>query len=705
MLLFINRYLRRPSKDKDTGRNKGHGEKKIEMQSLCASETSHACAHGCLTAPFLSLMEARNPRQQQQTTTLTTTRISRSNFAKSTTSSLFPNTYFTNHESLPPLPDAFSNFSAAYPQYSETQQADHIREREYYHLVNHVCLDYTGFNLFSHAQMHSSIASSSSDPPPSRALLQPPFFNISYKSASLKSHVQYGNRETALESAIRKRITNVLNISDEEYSMVCTANRSTAFRLLAESYPFHTNKRLLTVYDYESEAVSALAESAQKKGAKVISASFTWPSLRIHSARLRKKVSKKRKKKRRGLFVFPLQSRMTGARYPYLWMALAQENGWHVVLDACALGPKDMDTLGLSLIKPDFIICSFFKVFGENPAGFAGLFIKKSSSAVLEASTIAKSIGIVSIVPARSLSRLPTDYSGTDLEEAQSSKFQLEEEEDAETTSSFSGPIPPRTCNGSFHPDDGLAENPSSVEQIQIKRPEQGETSETRRPIVSKDEEKADPSPEIVEVESDNNSVQAERTETNREGDKSMKIECRGLDHADSLGLLLISSRLRCITNWLVIALMKLQHPHSENGHALVRIYGPRIKFDRGPALAFNVFDWKGEKVDPALVQKLADRSNVSLSCGFIRNIWFSDKYEGAKDAVLERRVSETTVASKRKENIDLGINVVNASLGYLTNFEDAYKLWAFIAKFLDADFVEKERWRYMALNQKMIEI
>ncbi|KAG1360666.1 molybdenum cofactor sulfurase 3-like [Cocos nucifera] len=700
MLLFINRYFRRPSNDiggrRDKGQLKEEGEKKMDMLSFCAGEASHPCAHGCLAAPLLSLMEPSNPKHR----TTTTTRISRSNFAKSTTSSLFPNTHFTNHESLPPLADAFFSFSAVYPRYAETQQADHIRDREYYHLMNHVCLDYTGFNLFSHAQMRSSVAG----PPPS-GLLQPPFFNISYKSASLKSRVLYGNQETVLESAIRRRIMDVLNISDEEYSMVCTANRTTAFRLLAESYPFHSNKRLLTVYDYESEAVGAMAESAQKKGAKLMSASFTWPSLRIHSARLRKKVSK-RKKKRRGLFVFPLQSRMTGARYPYLWMAMAQENGWHVVLDACALGPKDMDTLGLSLIKPDFIICSFFKVFGENPAGFAGLFIKKSSSAVLETSAIARSIGVVSIVPARTLSQLPDDYSGTDLD-AQSSKFQLEED-DAETTSSFSGPIPTRICNGSSRTDDGLAENPSSVKQIQNKRFEQGETSQIRGRMVSKEEEEeeenAERSPEIVQLE-DGNSVQAARTAANSRVDKSMEIECRGLDHADSLGLILISSRLRYITNWLVIALMKLRHPHSENGHALIRIYGPRIKFDRGPAIAFNVFDWKGEKVEPALVQKLADRSNISLSCGFIHNIWFSDKYEAEKDAVLERKVGEITVASKRKESIDLGINVVNASLGYLTNFEDAYKLWAFIAKFLDADFVEKEKWRYMALNQKMIEV
>lgn len=50
-------------------------------------------------------------------------------------------------------------------------------------------------------------------------------------------------------------------------------------------------------------------------------------------------------------------------------------------------------------------------------------------------------------------------------------------------------------------------------------------------------------------------------------------------------------------------------------------------------------------------------------------------------------------------------VNVVTVALGFLTNFEDIYRLWAFVAQFLDADFVEKERWRYTALNQKTVEV
>ncbi|URE27095.1 hypothetical protein MUK42_14374 [Musa troglodytarum] len=639
------------------------GKTMIEIQSPCIGDFAESCTHGCCPVPFLGLVESSTTVRHARATTAG---ISRMNFAKLTKDSIFPNTRFTNHECLPPLPDALSDFIRAYPQYGETEEADRIRNSEYCHLSDHVCLDYTGFSLFSHAQVHSSIASTSGDPRPS-GLLQPPYFSIAYKSASLKSQVQYGNQDTALESAIRRRIMLFLDILDGAYNMICTANRTTAFRLLAESYPFHANKGLLSVYDYESEAMYAMTKSAYRRGAKVKSASFSWPSLRIHSDKLMEKLSKG-KKKRRGLFVFPLQSRVTGARYPYSWMTVAKEHGWQVVLDACALGPKDLDTLGLSLIQPDFIICSFFKVFGENPSGFAGIFIKKSSTAALESSAIARSIGVVSIIPSRRLSQLTDDYSGTDLD-GHSSRNQFDED-DIETISSFSGPLPTHIGNDSAAIDNVLGEFASTQKQKQVERSDQ------------------------------------EKSTTTAEANKSMEILCRGLDHADSLGLLLISSRLRCITNWLVVALIKLQHPHSDSGHSLVRIYGPQIKFDRGPAIAFNIFDWKGEKIKPVLVQKLADRSNISLSCGFLNNICFSDKYEAEKHKVLERRAREITVAGNRKkEKTTVGINVLNASLSFLTNFEDAYKLWTFVAKFLDADFVEKERWRYLALNQKTVEV
>ncbi|KAK1392801.1 Molybdenum cofactor sulfurase [Heracleum sosnowskyi] len=615
-------------------------------------EATQAFVQGCFSTPSTNMPELSDNTIPKPTGTLA---ACRRNFVESTDSFFFPNTHFTNHESLPPMKESFTQFRKAFPQFSETNKVDLIRATEYNHLSlsNHVCLDYLGIGLFSHSQTILDCSSSSSSPPPQCSDF--PFFSTLYKSVNLKTQLLHGDHSSELESTIKKRIMDFLNISEDDYCMVFTTNRSSAFKLVAESYPFRSSRKLLTVYDYESEAVEGMINTSEKRGAEAMSAEFKWPRLRIHSEKLRKILVRKKKQKRhRGLFVFPLQSRITGTSYSFQWMRIAQENGWHILLDACALGPKDMNSFGLSLLRPDFLVCSFYKVFGENPTGFGCLFVKKSMIPILEDST-------------------STD---TELEQA----FRMGEDEAGVANPSS---LLHNTSVQTQVPAELKVKNLSRYEMQSSKFSPKanGKTKEVGKSLLL--------------------NVQENKPELGANG--SLEIKCRGLDHVDSLGLVQISNRMRCLINWLINALIKLQHPHTENKISLVRIYGPKVKFDRGPALAFNVYDWKGEKVEPVLVQKLADRSNISLSNGFLHQIWFSENYEEEKERLLESRC-EGKEKNKNKKTCN-GITVVTAALGFLANFEDTYRLWSFIARFLDADFVEKERWRYTALNQKTVEV
>ncbi|XP_073298797.1 uncharacterized protein [Primulina huaijiensis] len=604
------------------------------MQSNCIREASSTCLHACCVNPLLGLPDPRSSPPK-------TAANPRADFATAVLSSIQPNTFFTNHETLPSLTESVSCLQKALPQYLNTILADKIRAQEYYHLSlsNHVCLDYIGQGLFSYSQRQdcnptAEIASSSSSVAvsPSQGEMDVPFFDISYKSANLSSCLLYGCQESEFEGRTRKRILRYMNVLEEDYTLVFTANQSSAFRLLADSYPFMSNQNLLTVYDYENEAVEAMIDTAKRKGARTLSAVFSWPSFRVNSKRLRKMIVTKSKPKNRGLFVFPLQSRVTGSQYSYQWMNLARENGWHVLLDACALGAKEMETLGLSLFQPDFLIGSFFKIFGENPSGFCSLIVKKSSISELRQSST--SMGIVSLIPAK-------------------------------------GPFENLVFDQTIH------QTPSSSTSHQNRNqesPVNGTNSKQKQPLFS----------EIMEVDK----------KIDDSGDSG--IEFRGLDHADKLGLILISSRNRCLINWLLNALLCLRHPHSGNGIPLIRIFGPKIKLNRGASIAFNVYDWKGERVDPILVQKLADRNKISVSCGFLKNILPSENFQEEKEKMLEK--------SKNGKQ-DYGLGVVSISIGFQTNFEDVYRLWSFVSRFLDADFVEKERWRYTALNQTTVEV
>ncbi|XP_004515791.1 molybdenum cofactor sulfurase-like [Cicer arietinum] len=581
----------------------------------CSRGASQPCFNACFPSPFLASDESHNNTNSSNSNT-----NDKVDLTSATSSSLYPNTPFTNHESLPLLQDSYDNFIKSFPQFSTTSQVDQIREQEYHNLnLSNTCLDYNGYGLFSYAQQHQKYCPSS--PSSSSYLnLEQSFFDISINSINLKSHILYGGHESELETRIKDRIMAFMNVSESDYALVFIANEVSAFKLVADSFQFETKGELLNVYDHKSEALEMMIDSCKKQGVQILSAEFTWPNLEIQWRKLKKMVTCKKKKRKKGsLFVFPLYSKVSGTPYSYFWMSLAQENGWCVLLDLCALRPKEMDTLGMSLFKPDFMVCSFYKVFGENPSGFGCLFVKKSSICSLKDSGNSTTLGIISLVP-------------------------------------------------------------TFIPQCHISSSNQNEKGES--------------SSEIVELQGMKN--------------ERFEIECRGLDQADSVGLIVISTRTRYLINWLVNALMSLQHPNHENRFSLIRIYGPKINSHRGPTVAFNIFDWKGEKIDPSLVQKLADRNNISLSRSFLKNVKFLDRNQEEMEWALETKgtqVDKLGLSKKKTGPDETGILILTATLGFLTNFEDAYRLWAFVSKFLDADFVEKERWRYIALNQNTIEV
>ncbi|CAE6181695.1 unnamed protein product [Arabidopsis arenosa] len=558
------------------------------MNSHFIQEASETCFNGCCSSPFSS--HSMSEKQEELEFSVITTG----------TSFLTRETKFTSQESLPRLRTSFYDLITAFPDYLQTNQADHLRSTEYENLSSSSHVFGQQQPLFSYSQFRE-ISESESD-------LNHSLFTLFCKQVSFGKELLLFKEESRFQSRMRKRITSFMNLEESEYHMILTQDRSSAFKIVAELYSFKTNPNLLTVYNYEDEAVEEMIRISEKKGVKPESAEFSWPSTEILSEKLKRRITRsKRRGSKRGLFVFPLQSLVTGAAYSYSWMSLAHENNWHVLLDTSALGSKDMETLGLSLFQPDFLICSFTEVLGQDdPSGFGCLFIKKSSSTAL--------------------SEEPTNPANLMAVKAEPSwkwKTEYPEQNDEIT------PVD--------HEDHKVASTSGS---------------------------------EIVEIESSS------------EQDKAM-IEFRGLDHADSLGLILISRRSKSLTLWLLRALRTLQHPgYHQTEMPLVKIYGPKTKPSRGPSISFNIFDWQGEKVDPLMVERLAERENIGLRCAYLHKIRIGNK-------------------RRSEEAMSLRLSVVSVRLGgFMTNFEDVFKVWEFVSRFLDADFVEKEKWRKKALEK-----
>lgn len=832
---------------------------------------------------------------------------------------------FCSEDSIPDLRDAFSTFLTMYPKFQSSEKIDQLRSEEYSHLSEmfaKVCLDYCGFGLFSHYQIQQYWESSA--------------FSLSEITANLSNHALYGGAEKGTaEHDIKTRIMDYLNIPENEYGLVFTVSRGSAFKLLAESYPFETNKRLLTMFDHESQSVNWMAQSAKEKGAKVSTAWFKWPTLKLCSTELRKQISNKKRRKKdsaAGLFVFPVQSRVTGAKYSYQWMAFAQQNNWHVLLDAGALGPKDMDSLGLSLFRPDFIITSFYRVFGSDPTGFGCLLIKKSVIGSLQNHNGRTGSGMVRISPVfpqylsdsvdgldgligiqddavngneefmpetNAGSQLPAfsgvytsnqvrevfdaeidqdnssdrDGASTIFEEAESISVGevmkspiFSEDESSEnsywidlgqspfgsdnsgplTRPKMNSPLPPlwfagRKNNNRLSPelaskvskspmyDDrrlhlrkhndpvlsfdaavlSMSQEPHRVKDIPeeeqfveaeptrgsnadtkhvgeiqeesgtgansimtgskltsvengfrpsavrrsnhesgftseihqdakesaIKRETEGEfrllgrrerdrftggrffgvveesdggasmgrrvsfSTEERKEIWSNSVEPGEAS--VTTLDDDVSLSDGEEYGDEQDLDREQDIVCRHLDHINMLGLNKTSLRLRYLINWLVTSLLRLQLRGSDEegaGVSLVQIYGPKIKYERGAAVAFNVRDSSGEGViHPEVVQKLADKNGISLGIGFLSHIRIVDsptkRHRGVALDLEDAALCKPMANNGRQDGKHgfLRVEVVTATLGFLTNFEDVYKMWAFVAKFLDPSFVEED--------------
>ncbi|PIN03675.1 Molybdenum cofactor sulfurase [Handroanthus impetiginosus] len=797
---------------------------------------------------------------------------------------------FESGDSIPHLNEAFSKFLTMYPKYQSSEKIDQLRSDEYSHLsggASKVCLDYCGFGLFSLLQTVHYWESST--------------FSLSEITANLSNHALYGGAESGtMEHDIKMRIMDYLNIPENEYGLVFTVSRGSAFKLLAESYPFQTNKRLLTMFDHESQSVNWMAQSAREKGAKVHSAWFRWPTLKLCSTDLRKQISNKKKRKKDsavGLFVFPVQSRVTGAKYSYQWMALAQQNNWHVLLDAGSLGPKDMDSLGLSLFRPDFIITSFYRVFGYDPTGFGCLLIKKSVMGCLQSQSGHAGSGIVKITPVFAMylsdsmdnipgfgedeeasgngevnsenrpgSQLPAfsgaftsaqvrdvfesemehdnssdrDGASTIFEEIESvsigemMKSPVFSEDESSDNSLWidlgqsplgsdnaghsnkhkaSSPLPPawfssrknnklpspNTSKSSNSPMYSKELNPGRHEDRHVlsfdaafrsvsqeldhfkEIPEEEQfveryparTAENlhfheieEEPEINRSNQRSTQNGLSSEIRLEKESAIRRETEgefrllerrersriaggrffgieeTEPAGSKGRRVSfsmednrrahisqnfeagelsaslddddylsngeygdqdsdrgepeiiCRHLDHINMLGLNKTTSRLRFLINWLVTSLLQLRLPgtNGKESAPLVHIYGPKIKYERGAAVAFNVRDKNRGLISPEVVQKLAESHGISLGVGILSHIRILDSSKHNRGLSLD----DTTLCKPMENGRHDGksgfirVEVVTASLGFLTNFEDVYKLWAFVAKFLDPTFVKE---------------
>jgi selenocysteine lyase/cysteine desulfurase len=274
-------------------------------------------------------------------------------------------------EDQPPPPPGFLS---AYPGYLSTAVLDRLRATEYSYLDagGHVYLDYTGAGLPAQAQLAAHAERIAG-----RCFGNP----HSENPTSAES--------TDLVERARLAVLAHFNAPPEEYAAIFTPNATGACRLVGEAYPFGPRTRLVLTWDNHN-SVNGIREFARSRGAITQYVPFNSPELRVDDDAIRQALAQRAPLRaawrmgalsaaagpRRGLLAYPAQSNFSGVQHPLAWIQTAHEQGYDVLLDAAAYVPTNR--LDLSVVKPDFVAVSWYKVFGY-PTGVGCLIARREA--------------------------------------------------------------------------------------------------------------------------------------------------------------------------------------------------------------------------------------------------------------------------------------------------------------------------------------
>jgi selenocysteine lyase/cysteine desulfurase len=254
-----------------------------------------------------------------------------------------------------------SAFLDAYPSYTTTRALDDLRATDYPGLDKQTYLDYTAANVYALSQLDRH-----------HALLRENLCGNPHSTNPASS------KSAEFVERARRAVLAFFSASPDEWEVVFTANASQALKLIGESYPFARGDQFLLTFDNHN-SVNGIREFARATGATATYVPVVLPEMRVDEHDLAVGLELARPGGH-NLFAYPAQSNFSGVQHPLEWIARAHAKGWDVLLDAAAFTATN--PLDLSRWTPDFVVQSFYKLFGY-PTGVGCLLARKTALAKL----------------------------------------------------------------------------------------------------------------------------------------------------------------------------------------------------------------------------------------------------------------------------------------------------------------------------------
>ncbi|XP_024966183.1 molybdenum cofactor sulfurase isoform X2 [Cynara cardunculus var. scolymus] len=305
-------------------------------------------------------------------------------------------------------------FGESYGYPNAPKNIDDIRATEFKRLDGNVYLDHAGATLYSELQMEAIF----------KDLTTTVYGNPhSQSSSSLAT-------SDVLEDA-RNQVLKICNASPKEYKCIFTSGATAALKLVGEAFPWSSQSTFMyTIENHNS--VLGIREYALNEGAAALAIDFreatksdtcrsTRSSIKVFQHPLQKRsearvLDEEPTGHTYNLFAFPSECNFSGVRFNLDLIDIIKEDSerilegarhcrgcWMVLLDAakgCSTDPPD-----LSKYKADFVVISFYKLFGY-PTGLGALIVRNEAAKLLKKTyfsggTVAASIADMDFVKRR----------------------------------------------------------------------------------------------------------------------------------------------------------------------------------------------------------------------------------------------------------------------------------------------------------------
>ncbi|KAL3664121.1 hypothetical protein V7S43_011005 [Phytophthora oleae] len=261
-----------------------------------------------------------------------------------------------------------------------TLQVDAMRANEFPHMHGSVYLDHAGATMYSKMQLDAAFQE-----------LQSGLFTNPH-SATGSAHAE---STTAKIDNVRRQMLAFFSASEEEYALIFTSGATAALKLVGESFPWTTNSTFAHSMDSHT-SVLGIRGNAAAHGATINCVELNELEQlargREHpSAEAACSPSTKPSDTSVSLFAYPAECNFSGVRHS---LSLVDQiragrwenssNGdtkWLVLVDAAKyVATHELD---LSVHRPDFVVLSFYKIFGY-PSGLGALIARKTALSLLK---------------------------------------------------------------------------------------------------------------------------------------------------------------------------------------------------------------------------------------------------------------------------------------------------------------------------------